>query len=325
MTAEANAAPDGDRPRSLAASGGNIDAARLVEWFVPFDRVIVAFSGGVDSSVVLAAALRGCDGDVLAVTAHSPSVAQWQLELARRVAGDLGAEHEIVRTDEVDSPDYSANDARRCFHCKTTLYQTIDRCCRRAAANSGAANGAAANGDAVVVSGTNQDDLGDYRPGIEAGRRSGVRTPLADLGLGKTAVRQIAEIFGLENADLPASPCLSSRIAYGVRVTVERLQRIERAEDCLRAMGLADLRVRLHEGELARIEVPVDRIEWLACENRRGVLTEQLLSLGFRYVTLDLQGLRSGSMNRQLVPIGRPGSHRSPAPSVTDAKAQETP
>ncbi len=296
MSVKSNAANVVGQESAASPAGRDPERDRLIRWFAPLDRVVVAFSGGVDSSVVLAAAARS-GGDVLAVTADSPSVARWQLDLARQIAADLQVPHRVIATDEVQRPEYAANDSRRCFHCKQTLYQTIDQFCRQLACQH-----------AVVVSGTNRDDLGDYRPGIEAGRRSGVRTPLAELGLGKQAVRRLARSFGLSNADLPASPCLSSRIAYGVAVTVERLQRIERAEDFLRSMGLGDLRVRLHDGELARVEVPAERIEWLANVQQRTAVTEKLLSLGFRYVTLDLQGLRSGSMNRQLVSIGQPAS-----------------
>jgi uncharacterized protein len=262
--------------------------------------------------VVLAAAGRS-GTEVLAVTADSPSVARWQLELAGRIAADLRIPHRVIATDEVQRPEYAANDARRCFHCKSTLYQTIDQFCRQLARDH-----------AVVVSGTNRDDLGDYRPGIEAGRRSGVRTPLAELGLGKEAVRRIARSFGLDNADLPASPCLASRIAYGVSVTVERLRRIEQAEDFLRSRGLSDLRVRLHDSELARIEVPTQRIGWLADDRQRTAVTEKLLSLGFRYVTLDLQGLRSGSMNRQLVSIAQPASPDRPDALTPQAESGES-
>lgn len=148
----------------------------------------------------------------------------------------------------MDRPEYAANDSQRCFHCKTSLYAALASVCE-----------SMDDSDRILVSGTNADDLGDYRPGIHAGRLASVRTPLADLGMNKSAVRAVAREFGLRNADLPASPCLSSRIAYGVRVTPERLARIERAEDFLRARGFDILRVRLHEGELARVEVPPAR------------------------------------------------------------------
>ncbi len=313
MSVNSSAANAAGELAASSSASRDPDSDRLVRWFAAFDRVVVAFSGGVDSSVVLAAAGRS-GAEVLALTADSPSVARWQLDLARRIAADLRVDHRVIATDEVQRSEYAVNDSRRCFHCKSTLYQTIDRFCRQLACEH-----------AVVVSGTNRDDLGDYRPGIEAGRRSGVRTPLADLGLGKEAVRRIARSFGLDNADLPASPCLASRIAYGVSVTLERLRRIEQAEDFLRSMGLGDLRVRLHDGELARVEVPGERIGWLADDRQRTAVSETLLALGFRYVTLDLQGLRSGSMNRQLVSIGQPASRDRSEALQPQAEPGESP
>jgi uncharacterized protein len=267
----------------------------VVDWF---DReaehgVAVAFSGGVDSSVVLAAAFRSRARPVLALTARSPSVAGWQLDWADKVAKQIGAEHVLVDTNEVDLPHYSVNDSRRCYFCKHTLYQHLDRWLRKQGHNH-----------TVVVSGTNADDLGDYRPGIQAGREAAVRTPLAELGYGKSLVRKLAAELGLANADLPASPCLASRIAYGVAVTPERLRRIEQAEATLWELGLGDLRVRLHEGELARIEVLPDQLMSLVSSPSRRQVVEKLLDLGFRYVTVDLQGFSSGSMNRTLVSIG---------------------
>lgn len=271
-------------------------ARELIRWFDNHHQVAVAFSGGVDSSVVLAAALRSKAAQrsgVIAVTAKSPSVAPWQIELAQSVARQLKAEHRIVETDEMEKPEYVVNDSNRCFHCKTTLYEKINDFM-----------GKVAGASSTVVSGTNADDLGDYRPGIEAGRLSGVSTPLADLGIGKDAVRAIAHEWGLENADLPASPCLSSRLAYGVQVTVERLSMVDQAEAFLREMGLHDMRVRLHEGELARIEVPSDKISFLVDDERRQRICVTLKSLGFRYIAIDLEGFSSGSMNRQLVSLG---------------------
>lgn len=276
-------------PSPLALSG---DAVALVEWFDGHDSVAVAFSGGVDSSVVLAAALRSSARSVIAVTARSPSVAGWQLELAASVATQLGATHRIIETREVELPEYSANDSDRCFHCKRTLYASLHQLCQSQTPER-----------STLVSGTNADDLGDYRPGIAAGDDAGVQKPLAELGLGKAVVRDIARQFQLSNADLPASPCLASRIAYGVRVTPERLQRVEQAEEFLRLSGLENVRVRLHEGELARIEVPIDQISALMVEPVRTKLSARLVELGFRYITMDLQGFASGSMNRQLVSL----------------------
>ncbi|QEF97428.1 NAD synthetase [Stieleria maiorica] len=270
-------------------------AAELIEWFRGRGVIAVAFSGGVDSSVVLAAALASAADSVTAVTAVSPSVARWQIELAESIATHLGADHRLIETDEVSLPQYSVNDASRCFHCKSTLYQTLDRLCQSPDLDS-----------ATIVSGTNADDLGDYRPGIAAGDRAGVLKPLAELGIDKSGVRALARHFGLPNASLPASPCLASRIAYGVRVTPERLGQVEQAEELLRAMGLANVRVRYHEGGLARIEVPADQISKLADAPVRTKLSQRLTEIGFRYVTLDLQGFASGSMNRQLVSLGGP-------------------
>ena len=257
-----------------------------------YGPVVVALSGGVDSSVVAAAAVRASSrpADCVAVTAWSPSVASWQLDLAKQVATEIGIAHEIIRTDEGSLPDYQRNDRRRCFHCKQTLYRELTVVAERF-------------GDATVLSGTNADDLGDYRPGIEAGELASVQTPLADLGINKQQVREIAEYFGLSNHALPASPCLASRIAYGVEVTPQRLAKIEKAEDWLRGEGFSDCRVRLHEGELARVEVPSGEIDRLTGAETAARCCDELVRLGFKYVTIDLQGLRSGSMNQLLVTI----------------------
>lgn len=285
------------------SSSQSTTAQKLIQWFDSHQRIAVAFSGGVDSSVVLAAALRSQASDasdclhVTALTASSPSVAPWQIELASSVAKQLGAEHRIVETDEMEKSEYVANDSTRCFHCKTTLYGTINQVMESTADELTCDS-------TTVVSGTNADDLGDYRPGIQAGRMAGISTPLADLGIGKASVRAVAREWGLENADLPASPCLSSRLAYGVQVTVERLSMIDQAEAFLREMGLDEMRVRLHDGELARIEVPADQILFLVDEDRRQQVCEKFQSLGFHFISIDLCGFSSGSMNRQLVSIG---------------------
>lgn len=267
------------------------DARRLLETLSRFRRILVAFSGGVDSSVVAAAAREADTELAIAITARSPSVARWQIETAQRVAAEIGIEHRIVNTDELDRSDYRQNNNRRCFFCKQTLYQTLESI-------------ADDYDDFTIVSGTNADDLGDYRPGIEAGQLAGVVTPLADLGITKPRVRALAEHFGLSNADLPASPCLASRIAYGTEVTPERLWRVEQAEHYLRQRGLSTVRVRLHEGELARIEVDRQQIPQVIEMDRDGALTREFESYGFRYVTIDLEGFRSGNLNRALVPLG---------------------
>lgn len=262
----------------------------LIDWFAPLERVVVAFSGGVDSTVVLAASLAS-GTSTLAATADSPSVARWQLDMAKNVAKELGVDHRIIKTQETELREYQLNDSSRCFHCKSTLYASIH------------AIADLAGPGVALVSGTNADDLGDFRPGIQAGRDASVLTPLAELGIDKATVRAIAKHFGVSNADLPASPCLASRIAYGVEVTPERLARVESAEQFLRQNGLGDLRVRLHENELARIEVPSSMIASLSQEPLRSELVRFLRVAGFNFVTLDLEGLSSGSLNRPLVSL----------------------
>jgi uncharacterized protein len=266
-------------------------ADRLIAVVRGYSRVVVAFSGGVDSSVVAAVANQAELDSCEAITASSPSVAKWQVDLAKQVASEIGIAHQIVSTGEGDRPEYIRNDSQRCFYCKETLYQTLGTVADVA-------------GDAVILSGTNADDLGDYRPGIQAGSLANVKTPLADLGIDKAMVRKLADHFGLSNHAVPASPCLASRIAYGVDVTPERLKRVELAEDWLRQNGFSDCRVRVHENELGRIEVPRDEIKRLVDSTLAAALCERLKSLGFLYVTVDLQGLRSGNLNQTLVPIG---------------------
>lgn len=260
-------------------------ADRLIAHLKEMGGLVVAFSGGVDSSVVAAAAHR-TGGDVVAVTAQSPAVARWQLDWARRVAEQVGIAHQFVSTDESDRSSYRRNHSDRCFYCKQTLYEFLAPIAEQRGA--------------TIVSGTNADDLGDHRPGITAGTQARVQTPLADLGIGKSAVRQLAVHFGLENADLPASPCLASRIAYHVEVTPERLQRIETAEAWLRERGVSDCRVRLHADELARIEVPQQEFAKVLDWTQNQDLVGSFITMGFRYVTLELGGLSSGSQNRGL-------------------------
>lgn len=271
-------------------------ADTLVSRMSELGRCVIAFSGGVDSAVVAAAAaradrLRGGPPSV-AVTAISPSVPQVQRDIAARVAAEIAIEHVCVATEEMTQDDYTKNDTRRCFYCKQTLYGAL----RKVAAD---------RGGLTMVSGTNADDLGDYRPGIEAGRQADVATPLADLRIDKATVRQIAALWQLSVAELPAAPCLSSRIAYGVAVTEARLWRIEQAESWLSQRGFSPLRVRLHDGEMARIEVTAGDLGRLIQEPLLGELRTHFTSLGFRAVTVDLAGFRSGS-NNQLVNLTIP-------------------
>lgn len=259
-------------------------ADRLIELLRSYRRVAVALSGGVDSAVVAKAAQLAIGSDAVAVTADSPSVARRDLDDARQVADRIAIRHVVIGTDEFSDPEYARNDGTRCYHCKTELYDRI-------------AGLQSELGFEVICSGANRDDLGDYRPGLIAAAEHGVRHPLQELGFGKAEVRELARYWNLPVSDKPASPCLSSRIAPGVVATTERTARIEAAETLLRELGLADCRVRLHEGELARIEVAPESIERLAKAEVRSSLAAKLRDLGFRFVTLDLEGFRSGNLN----------------------------
>ncbi len=249
----------------------------------------VAFSGGIDSTVVAKAAHLALGDRAVAVTADSPSVARSELDDARRLAAMIGIRHEVIRTEEFSNPDYLRNDGSRCFYCKDELYSRIGGLLPRL-------------GVRVVVSGANLDDQGDYRPGLKAAADHGVRHPLQEAGFTKADVRELARHWGLPTWDKPASPCLSSRLAPGVAVSRERTERIEQAEAYLRSLGLRECRVRLHENELARVEVPASEIARLADAAVRAPLARRLRELGFRFVTLDLEGFRTGSMN-QLIPL----------------------
>jgi pyridinium-3,5-biscarboxylic acid mononucleotide sulfurtransferase len=263
-------------------------ADRLIALIAPLESCIVAYSGGVDSAVVAKAAQLALGERALAVTGVSASLAEGELEAAQRVATAIDIQHETLATDELARPEYLRNAPDRCFHCKTELYEQLGRLAHE-------------RGIAAILNGANADDLGDFRPGLRASEQHSVRSPLAELSLTKMDVRAIAKHWGIEAWDKPATPCLSSRIAYGVHVTPERLQRIDAAEQALRAVGLANVRVRLHENDLARIEAPLDALHRLCEPNVRESLAARLRELGFRYVTLDLEGFRSGSF-QQLVP-----------------------
>lgn len=247
-------------------------------------RVVVAFSGGIDSTVVAKAAHLALGDEAIAVTADSPSVPRAEIELARDLAARIGIEHRIIKTDEFSDSDYVRNDGARCYFCKSELYARIESLLPEL-------------GAATVCSGANLDDQGDYRPGLKAAAEHQVRHPLQEAGFRKADVRELARHWGLATWDKPAAPCLSSRVAPGVEVTPERTLRVEEAEKLLHALGLRECRVRLHEGELARIEVPAGEIARLADADVRQQLVEKLRSLGFRFVTLDLEGFRSGNLN----------------------------
>jgi uncharacterized protein len=257
---------------------------RLLEILRSLERVAVAFSGGIDSTVVARAAQQALGERAVAVTADSPSVPRAEIAEARRLAEQIGIRHVVVATDEFDDPNYVKNDGTRCYYCKTELYRRIETLLPQL-------------GAAVICSGANLDDQGDYRPGLMAAAEHAVRHPLQEAGFTKADVRALAQAWGLPTWDKPASPCLSSRLAPGVEVTPERTARVEAAEEYLRSLGYRECRVRLHEGEMARIEVPLDGLARLADPPVREALARRLKELGFRFVTLDLEGFRSGSLN----------------------------
>jgi uncharacterized protein len=257
---------------------------RLLDVLRGLGSAAVAFSGGIDSTVVAQAAFLALGEHAVAVTADSASVPRAELDDARRLAERIGIRHLVVATDEFADPDYVRNDGSRCYYCKSELYGRIESLLPEL-------------GVAVMCSGANLDDQGDYRPGLKAAAEHHVRHPLQEAGFTKADVRALALAWELPTWDKPASPCLSSRLAPGVEVTRERTDRVEQAELCLRALGLRECRVRLHEGELARIEVPAAELARLAEPTVREGLVRRLKELGFRFVTLDLEGFRSGSLN----------------------------
>ena len=257
---------------------------RLLEILRGLGRAAVAFSGGIDSTVVAMAAHLALGDRAVAVTADSASVPRSELEEARRLARDVGIAHRVVATQEFANPDYVRNDGARCYYCKSELYDRIETLLPELEVD-------------VICSGANLDDQGDYRPGLKAAAERAVRHPLQEVGFTKADVRALARHWELPTWDKPASPCLSSRLAPGVEVTRERTERVERAEAYLKTFGLREFRVRLHEGELARIEVPLADLPRFADPALAQDLVRRLKELGFRFVTLDLEGFRSGSLN----------------------------
>ena len=275
----------------MNALGGELATKRdrLLAVLGELPGVAVAFSGGIDSTVVAKAAFLTLGERAVAVTADSASVARTELDDARVLAQLIGIRHVVVRTDEFSNPAYLKNDGSRCYHCKTELYTTVERLLPEL-------------GVPVMASGANLDDLGDYRPGLVAAAEHDVRHPLQEAGFTKADVRVLAQFWQLPTWDKPAAPCLSSRMAPGVAVTPERTKRVEEAEAVLRSLGLRECRVRYHDGDLARIEVPANEIAKFAAEPVRTELTRNMHALGFKFVTLDLDGFRSGSLN-ELVPL----------------------
>lgn len=272
---------------------------RLLEILRSYRSCAVALSGGVDSAVVAKAAQLALGQQAVAVTGSSASLAAGELESAQATAAAIGIAHRAVETDEFSQSDYVKNAPDRCYHCKTELYSQLERLAPTLGVN-------------VLANGANVDDLGDYRPGMQAAAEHQVRSPLVEAELDKSDVRQLAAYWQLDVWDKPASPCLSSRIAYGVEATPERVAAIDRAECWLRERGLGELRVRCHAGELARIEISASALSRLCEDALRTELVAAFKRFGFRFITLDLEGFRSGSLNA-LVTLEAPSGNRGGA------------
>ena len=259
---------------------------QLRNLFQNMERALIAYSGGVDSTLVAKIAHDVLGDRALAITAVSPSLLPEELIDAQTQAAQIGIEHEIVETYEMDNPDYTSNPINRCYFCKSELHDTLKPL-------------ALQRGYPYVVDGVNADDLQDYRPGIQAAKERGARSPLAEIGVSKAEVREISRSLGLAWWDKPAQPCLSSRFPYGEAITVTKLQRVGRAEIYLRQLGYNNLRVRSQE-DTAKIELPAAEITQFVQQVNLPELVKAFQALGFVYVTLDLEGYRSGKLNQVL-------------------------
>jgi len=263
-------------------------AVEMIRLIRDFGNVLVAFSGGIDSTLVARLAKLAVGKNAVAVTADSPSLPASELEEATKLAEEIGIRHMVVRTEELDDPKYVSNPANRCYFCKKELSEKL----KQVAADLGAS---------VIVDGTNADDLLGHRPGAGALAEEGVRRPLSEVGMTKPEVREMSRILGLPNFDKPSMPCLSSRIQYGQLITPERLQRVEKSENFIRQLtGVKELRVRDH-GNIARIEVGMSERKLFFDEALLETIGNALRDYGFRYVSLDLLGYKAGSMNDALI------------------------
>jgi len=266
-------------------------------------RVLVAFSGGVDSSFLLKVAADELGSNAVALTTRSPTAVDEDFEIAVELAGQFGVQHLVIDADELEIPGYAANPSNRCYFCKDNLYAI---CVARAAQL----------GIEHIVDGANVDDLGDYRPGLNAAGERRIRHPLIEAGMSKAEIRWLSHELGLRTWDKPSSPCLSSRFPYGTTITRDGLEKVASGERLLRRLGFAECRLRFHD-KIARIEVPVEALPRLVEPAIRAELLRELRALGFLYVTVDLQGFRSGSLNEVLAV--------TPAAGVQDGRSTTPP
>jgi uncharacterized protein len=250
------------------------------------DRVIIAFSGGVDSTFLLKAASMSGLGEVLAVTGQSESMPEEEFSFSKEMAGSLNVGHRIIRTNELGNSSYSTNPPDRCYYCKKELFSKLKQIAEKEDYH-------------FILDGTNSDDAKDRRPGRRAAHEEGVESPLLDAGLSKDEIRELSKALGLPTWNKPATPCLSSRIPYGQKITVEALEKVSKAEAFIRQYGITELRVRNHS-EVARIEIHPDDFHKLTADPARNEIVKYFRSIGFKYITLDLQGFRSGSGNEIL-------------------------
>jgi uncharacterized protein len=260
---------------------------RLLDILRGYGGVAVAYSGGIDSTVVAKAARLALGDAAIAVTAVSASLASGELEEAEQLAKLIGIRHRVIQTAEFQDPNYVRNAPNRCYFCKTELYDQLERLLPEL-------------GVALIANGANTDDTGDWRPGMKAAGEHHVKSPLIEADLSKAEIRQLAQHWGLPTWDKPATPCLSSRIAYGLEVTPERVRQIDASERFLHQHGFREVRVRYPQPDVVRIEVPKAEIPRLVEPDLRDELVRHFKSLGFKSITLDLEGFRSGSMNAML-------------------------